>query len=119
MKTILITGVSSGIGYALAQDLQSDHQIIGVSRRDPELKGISRQQCDLGDDVGLKNFLKKNENMKVDVVVCNAGVGFFDHFEKISDQEIEQMVFVNLLAPIKLLHALLPKMNQGGQVIIV
>ena len=68
MKKVIITGCSSGIGYFLAENLnQSDFQVIGLSRNEPEENySFNYEKCDVRNSDSVKNFfskIKKDKNI--------------------------------------------------------
>ena len=63
--TTLVTGVSSGIGFAIAQRLLKEgHAVLGISRRqvemgNPEIENFTSISLDLSDLSNLKTELPK------------------------------------------------------------
>lgn len=95
MKTALITGASSGIGRAIAEQLaQRQYQLILVARRKEKLEEIAQElekqykvKCfvvnhDLSAvDAGVSLYNKiKQAHLTVDILVNNAGKGNFGPF---------------------------------------
>lgn len=76
MKTILITGVSRGIGHTLAHYLlEKGYRVIGVGRNFPEDLRVSQFRffpCDLLDLVQVESLVSQLENEAIDVFVHNA-----------------------------------------------
>jgi len=113
MKTALITGISSGIGQAIALKLQENgYRVIGISRR--EVKEYPTIICDLQDTKTLtkeiKTLLKKE---KIDIVINSAGVGVFSPHEEISLEKITELIDTNLKAPILLTNLLLRELKKN------
>ncbi len=114
MKTALITGVSSGIGKAISKKLaKNNYKIIGVSRKKASII------CDLRDTKTLtkeiKNLLKTET---IDILINVAGVGVFEPHEQIAPSKIEELITVNLHAPILLTNLLLRELKkQQGHII--
>ncbi|MDZ4822277.1 MAG: SDR family oxidoreductase [Flavobacteriales bacterium] len=129
MKTIILTGASSGIGKAAAHALQkAGHQIILASRNEEKLqdlkislgKNVHVVVTDVCDYAQVQHLI--NDTLRVfgtiDVLVNNAGVGYFD---KVVDGRIEDwhhMVDVNVNGVLNCIHAALPHLiSTGGQVV--
>ena len=85
---IIITGTSSGIGKAIKEKLK-DYEIIEVCRR-------CKNSINLNDIKAVEEFKIKD----VYAIINNAGVGYFGQFEDISSSKIQEMLNVNLLAPL-------------------
>ena len=100
---IIITGTSSGIGKAIKEKLK-DYEIIEVCRR-------CENSIDLNDIKAVEKFKIKD----VYAIINNAGVGYFGQFEDISTSKIQEMINVNLLAPLILTknHLKEIKKNKG------
>ena len=93
-KIILITGVSSGFGRAIAERLLGDgHIVYGTSRRelDFSLEGLIVRRLDVTDRHGVKSVVDSivQEQGRIDVVINNAGVGIAGATELASDEEID------------------------------
>jgi len=81
-KTILITGASRGIGFALAQQfLNNGYSVIGTSRTG-EIENLSHPnftvlELDLSKEATIINFGKliENSNIKIDYLINNAAIG--------------------------------------------
>ena len=108
MKTALITGSSSGIGKAIKAELEKNsYKVYGVSRKNDEII------CDLKDTktlhVKIKEFLKTTD---IDLLVNCAGVGVFAPHEEISFEKINELIDVNLKAPILLTNLCLRSLKK-------
>ena len=123
-QTILITGATDGLGFALGQQLQATgHHVLLHGRRplenlDPAL--FSRQnyiQADfLQSDAVEKvcRFLEFGQIEKVDLVIHNAGAGYYGSIKDQSPVGIDSLLAVNLRAPIDLTYALLPRVRRAS-----
>ena len=112
---ILITGVSSGLGYELAKKfIARGDKVYGTSRRKTNLN-INHLQCDFNNleelAINFHNFIKNV--LEFDIVILNAGM--LGEINKISDLSVNQFneIFnVNVLAnKIILDRLLLNKIN--------
>ncbi|MDD5770405.1 MAG: SDR family NAD(P)-dependent oxidoreductase [Candidatus Gracilibacteria bacterium] len=111
MQKILITGTTSGIGNFLATNLKDNYEIIGVGRGKNNIEGIDFFCGDLKEEYFLNNI---SQNIsKIDYLIINAGVGYFDKFEKINLKEHKEILNINLISPIILTSLLLDKINCG------
>ena len=115
-KIILITGVSSGFGRAIAERLLGDgHIVYGTSRRelDFSLEGLIVRRLDVTDRYGVKSVVDSivQEQGRIDVVINNAGVGIAGATELASDEEIDLQMNTNLRGVVGMCAAVLPYMR--------
>jgi 3-oxoacyl-[acyl-carrier protein] reductase len=73
-QTALVTGCSGDLGRAICRQLANDGaQVIGLSRRDPQLDGITWYPCDLASrEEIIDTFAQLNAN--IDILVNNAAI---------------------------------------------
>lgn len=84
--TILITGVTGGIGKALAQELvKSEHTVIGVGRSADRLADLEKElssshfssyTCDVSNEQSVAELSRK---IQPDVIVCAAAICEYDN----------------------------------------
>ncbi|KAG8439126.1 hypothetical protein GDO86_005368 [Hymenochirus boettgeri] len=135
-KVVLITGCSSGIGLGLAVLLASDtYQRFKVyatmrdlskkenlleSVRDCHADTFEILQMDVTDQQSVVSTIEKIKEQRVDILVCNAGIGLMGPIECHSYEAIKKMFDVNLFGTISTIQAFLPGMKQrrSGRVII-
>ena len=129
MSKVLITGATSGIGYATALLFAArGHSIIAIGRNKEALNKL-REEIGPGHSFikfDLTNFekislLKKSITNKVghvDVIINNAGVGVFKPFEEISETEWKKIMDTNFKAPVKLIKAFYEDMKSEGGTIV-
>jgi short-subunit dehydrogenase len=124
----LVTGATSGIGHATASALAGAGADVLVSGRDraalDDIAGDVVGQalpCDLaepgaGARLGAEALAVRG---RVDVLVNCAGVGHFGSAAELSADAVEQLMRVNVTAPIELTSALLPGMlaRRAGHVV--
>lgn len=103
-KAVLVTGVSSGIGYSLSQlYLERGWRVLGISRRRPadlcENPMFSHQSMDLSDHEAIKKWLPEllNGVPRLDLVILNAGVlGRFGDLRDADVVDLEHTMRVNV-----------------------
>lgn len=127
MATALITGASSGIGLELAKIFAKDKiNVILVARSEGKLKELAAELEKqfgitvhvLAKDLGHYNTAKEifdwcnQNNIAVDYLVNNAGIGDFGLFAESEWSRQEQMINLNITALAYLTHLFLPAMVQ-------
>ncbi len=128
-KRVLITGGSSGIGHALARVLiERGARVVITGRRKQVLddalhsldsaKGIC---ADVATTEGRRATLDGALQILsgLDILVNNAGGVRAGRLEHTTEADIEQMVTVDLLAPILLTRAALPALRASGDAMVV
>ena len=120
---VLVTGVSTGIGRAVAVELsRRGHRVFGAGRR-PEATppGVEAVTMDVRDDdsVAAGVALVLDRAGRLDAVVNNAGIAIGGPVEDTSIDEARAMVETNLLGVWRVCRAVLPAMRARGDGVIV
>jgi short-subunit dehydrogenase len=121
-KTVLLTGATGGLGRAMAEALSGRGATLVLSSRKPEeldalalsLSGAGHRRvvCDLAEESAAETLAA--EAGPVDALVANAGLGAHGRIDKFDVEQIEDVVRVNLEAPMRLARALAPAMRERG-----
>lgn len=120
MPSVLITGVSSGIGLACANLFaERGWRVTGTVRNTgnpPALlhPGVALAELDLstpGSAMALGASMCEAGECP-DVLINNAGVLQFGALEEVSDDELRELYQVNVFGQLELIRALLPAMRQ-------
>lgn len=121
-KVILITGASSGIGYDTATRLaRQGHKVYGAARRIDKMQplkklGVTPIKMDVTDDASMiagVNAVLEAEG-RIDVLVNNAGYGYFGAIENVSMEEARKQLEVNVFGLARLTQLVIPHMRQQG-----
>ncbi|MEN8175824.1 MAG: SDR family oxidoreductase [Pseudomonadota bacterium] len=125
-RTLLVTGVSRGIGHAVAQRLINEGaKVIGISRTPPPtgLRLDAHHAVDLAQLDALPRRLQEiaRSHRDIDGVIFNAGKGRFGALEQFSAVQVRQLVDLNLTSQILLARQFLPllKKKQFGDLIYI
>ncbi len=125
MKHILITGTSRGIGFELVRIFSNmGHRVISLSRniqpvKDLDLPGVVNISFDItGEDdlLKLQSHLKNND-IRIDVLINNAGAIINKPFEETTSQDFLDVYKTNVFGVVNLIKTVLPFMGQGGHVV--
>ena len=117
-KVILVTGASSGIGREAALQLAAKgHKVYGAARRENQIPApVTGLHMDITDeasvDAVLKSILEKEG--RLDVLVNNAGYGFFGPLEHVPLEEGRKQLEVNLFGLVSLTRKVIPLMREQG-----
>lgn len=129
-KVWFITGISSGLGKALAQTvIEKGDFVIGTFRRQTQADEFNNEHPGrafaLALDITKPDEIEKGFNLvsnqfgKVDVLVNNAGFGFAGAIEETSTAEAREIFEANFFGTLELTKAFLPMLRQarGGHII--
>ena len=125
-RTWFITGVSSGFGRELTdQLLRRGDRVVGTVRDTSKVadlleryrKTFRAEVLDVTDTVAIREVVERSfaQLGRIDVVISNAGYGLFGAAEELTDKQIDHMIATNLVGSIQLIRAVLPHLRaQGG-----
>lgn len=128
-RIFLVAGATSGIGKACAEEvMRRGGHVFGIGRRrehplqdyeayTPVVLDLTRPEA----LTALKQLLMQNSEMS-DVICCvGGGRGAIGDYEQLKMVDIESAVSLNLLAPMRLLRAMLPHLRkrESGDVFMV
>jgi NADP-dependent 3-hydroxy acid dehydrogenase YdfG len=132
-KVVIVTGASSGIGYATALKLsKAGAKVAAGARRVEKLETLKNEVQKYGGEMLVKkidvtkkedcdsfiNFVTKTWN-HIDILINNAGIMPLSFFKNLKVSEWEQMIDVNLKGVLFCTAAVIPYMmtNKSGHIV--
>ena len=129
----LVTGASSGIGEATAKLLASEGYAVALlaRRREPLERVLADLPecedghvvltCDLTDPASITAAATELSQIfgGLDLVVCNAGVGYRALVEELNDKLLDAVFATNVLGPMRLARELLPELRKSDRAVWV
>ena len=125
-KTVLVTGCSSGIGYATClvfarnnfatygtvRDLLKAEKIKEITNREKLPLKIIR--LDVNDDESVRTAIQRiiSDSGRINILINNAGYGMFGPIEEISVEDIKEQFETNFFGTIRLIKAIVPIMRK-------
>ncbi|MCT2398377.1 SDR family NAD(P)-dependent oxidoreductase [Novosphingobium mangrovi (ex Huang et al. 2023)] len=124
----LVTGASSGIGLAFAEELAArGFDLVLVARRTDRLEALAQRllsSCgvrtrvigaDLSDPDAPARLLTETEGTDIGLVISNAGFNIKGAFETKDASAMARMLTVNCHAPMQLAHGFIPRLKARGR----
>ncbi|MFV1448522.1 oxidoreductase [Maribacter sp. HS] len=123
MKYWFITGISSGLGRAIAQSvIEKGDFVIGTFRNQIQVEEFNVQYknkafavlLDVTNEEHIESCISKviSEFGRIDVLVNNAGIGFVGAIEETSLQEVKEIFDANFFGTLKVTQTVLPFMRK-------
>lgn len=125
LKTVLITGGTDGLGKATALLLaEQGYRVMATGRnaeRRAQLETLARErklplttvEMDVREDASVERGLEKAhaEMGPIDVLINNAGVGYYAVMEEIRMEDLRQQLETNFFGAVRLIQRVLPEMR--------
>lgn len=109
-KTVFITGAARGIGEAIFNKLKTENY---------KIISPTREELDLSNNSSINRYIETHKDLKVDILINNAGINLPTWIDELTDENINQHTQINLVSPIKLINSFVPHMkkNRWGRII--
>ena len=130
-KLALVTGASTGIGYAIAKELArrgANLIVSATARSEDKLHELSSEIKDLGSEchIFLEDLSRLNsgrslydqiklQNLHVDLLINNAGYGRWGTFHEVEMEDYADMIQLNITSLSELSHLFIPDMISKGE----
>ncbi|MGL4677379.1 MAG: SDR family NAD(P)-dependent oxidoreductase [Brevinema sp.] len=126
-KVVLITGASSGIGYNIAITLaRQGFQVYALARRTLLMENLKTENIipmmlDITSSENIQSVVQEilAKEQKIDVLINNAGYGFYGALEEDPIQKGRDLFEVNLFGLMEMTQAVLPSMRQQKNGVII
>jgi short-subunit dehydrogenase len=123
-KYCLITGASGGIGGAIAHKLSSNGYTLILHGRNKEKLVNLQQSLPNESFIGLGDLTQAEDREQIlteafqigqiELLVNNAGISCFSSFESMDEHTIEQLININLTAPMLFTQSFIQKLNRSS-----
>lgn len=129
MNIAIISGASSGIGYALTKELDSlgydelwliasnEEKLLRVSTHIKTKSRIFAINLSKPGSLDTVSYALKEELPNVMHLICSAGVGYNGNFESITREMASKMIDVNVRALTELTTIALPYVHSGAKIL--
>ena len=124
MKTVLITGASSGIGKNIGEYLSSKKfKVYGTCRNPlnyPDTKfELVKANINIKKEIDeCVNYILSKE-YSIEILINNAGIGFTGPIEDSKINDIEKLFNTNFFGPIEMIKSVLPSMRKNKNGLII
>jgi len=127
-KNIIITGTSRGIGFELAQLFaNANHNVLCLSRNTKTISSLNHSKIsvinfDLAQEKDYQkvtDFVTKNWNNQVDILINNAGLLINKSFENLSFENWKKVYEVNVFGVAELIKTTLPFLKPKSHVVTI
>lgn len=105
MQSVLMTGASRGIGKAIFEKFTREGYCVVAP---------THEQLDLSEPSSIDDFVGKNKDMPIDIIVNCAAINPIAYIEDIEDIDFDKTMQVNIKAPLKLIQGFVGGMKSRG-----
>ncbi|MBW1848634.1 MAG: SDR family oxidoreductase [Deltaproteobacteria bacterium] len=121
-STVVVTGAGNGIGHALARGfLEDGAKVVAVDRNGDGLvplkeKGGITMEIDVSDQSQVQTMVQAaiEQTGRVDVLINNAGIGFYAELVDHGQDQFEELIRINLFGPYYCTRSAIPFMREQG-----
>jgi len=128
-KVALITGGSTGIGFATAQQFVADGAYVFITARrqkelDQAVSTIGKNITGIAGDVSKPADLDRiiatidKQNKHLDILFANAGIGLAAPLEDVTEKQIDEQFAINFKGAFFAVQKAVPLLAKGGSVVL-
>jgi 3-oxoacyl-[acyl-carrier protein] reductase len=132
-KVAIVTGASKGIGKAIALDLaKAGTKLVLTARNESLLKKLEAKihkmggnavfiVCDMKSEEDIKSLVQQTISIykKLDILICNAGIGHFGLCQKTTTKDFDEIMTINARAPFILFRECIPYLKKQKKSFII
>ncbi len=123
-RVVLVTGDSSGIGYACCERLVASGRIVyGASRTKPRRRTWAHIEMDVTSDAAVAKTVSHvlEREGRIDAVVHAAGVSLIGPCEETTSTEAQRLFNINYFGAVRVMREVLPVMRKqkSGKLLLV
>ncbi len=132
-KVALITGGSKGIGYGIAESMLRENMKVAITSRSQEAAdkaALELQKIGKGEVIGIEADVRDYQSQQncvnkivdrwgaIDVLIANAGVGYFDSIENLTPDQWKETIDINLTGVFNSIKTAIPELKKTKGFII-
>ena len=121
---VVITGANRGIGLSFCRHFHSlGYNVYGVCRKSsPELEKVATtviEDIDIGDSDSCESLFEKLSEVKIDLLINNAGILLNESLGQIDFNFIEKQFQINALGALRITEGLMNNLHKDSKVAII
>ena len=126
-RAALVTGGSSGIGFAIARSLSAEGFALTLASRRPEKVEAAGKElgafavaADVANEEDCKRLVHEHQERhgRLDVLVNSAGIGIGGPMEKLTPKQIDLQLAVNVRGLLLITQAAIPMLRESRGLIV-
>jgi NAD(P)-dependent dehydrogenase (short-subunit alcohol dehydrogenase family) len=121
---IVVTGTNRGIGLSFCKYFSGlGHNVYGVCRKpSPELEKVATtiiEDIDIGNPDSCNSLFEKLSEVKIDLLINNAGILLNETLGQIDFNSIEKQFQINALGALRITEGLINNLHQNSKIAII
>lgn len=121
-KIAIVTGGSSGLGFAMATELKNQGFFVVVVARNKGENFVFDDfiSCDLSNEEARKSLIEtiKKQYPEIDILINNAGIGSYATNYELQLADLRRLMEINYFTPVELNSALIDNLSARQGVIV-